>query len=203
MHNAQAMITNPADIADLRHYLLRYARLQLRDDAAAEDVVQDTLLAVHQSQENFRGDAHKRTWAAAILKNKLMDALRSKYRNKVQVSSDEAAHDDAFDGLFSADGHWAEPVPEWKTPHGNLERDQLRAALETCLGKLPPNTGRVFMLREWMGYELTEVCGEFKMSADAVRQTMHRARMLMRSCLQFSVYAPQPSSSAAKAQASI
>jgi RNA polymerase sigma-70 factor, ECF subfamily len=195
MHNAHDMITNPADISELRSYLLRYARLQLRDEAAAEDVVQDTLLAVHQSQENFRGDAHKRTWAAAILKNKLMDALRSKYRNKVQSSSEEATHDEAFDAYFTNDGHWAEPVPEWKTPHGNLERDQLRAALEACLGKLPPNTGRVFMLREWMGYELSEVCGEFKMSADAVRQTMHRARMLMRGCLQLTVFAPQAQNS--------
>jgi RNA polymerase sigma-70 factor, ECF subfamily len=184
------MITNSNHIADLRTYLLRYARLQLRDDAAAEDVVQDTLLAVHQSQDSFRGDADKRTWAAGILKHKLMDALRSKYRSKITVSADEAAQDDAFDAFFADDGHWAEPVPEWKTPHGSLERDQLREALEQCLSKLPPNTGRVFMLREWMGYELGEVCSEFKMSADNVRQIMHRARMLMRSCLQVTAFAP-------------
>jgi RNA polymerase sigma-70 factor, ECF subfamily len=190
------MITNADDISELRRYLLRYAKLQLRDEAAAEDVVQDTLLAVHQAQTSFRGDSERRTWAAGILKHKLMDALRSKYRHMVRTSNaDERANDDAtdhaFDGMFVDDGHWAEPVPEWKTPHGNLEREQLRAALEQCLTKLPANTGRVFMLREWMGYELSEVCTEFSMSGDSVRQMMYRARMLMRSCLQHTAYAPK------------
>jgi RNA polymerase sigma-70 factor, ECF subfamily len=199
------MITNVDDISELRRYLLRYAKLQLRDDAAAEDVVQDTLLAVHQAQTSFRGDSERRTWAAGILKHKLMDSLRSKYRNMVHASnSDERSYDDAvdqsFDGMFSADGHWAEPVPEWKTPHGNLEREQLRAALEMCLTKLPANTGRVFMLREWMGYELSEVCKEFSMNADNVRQIMYRARMLMRSCLQQTAFAPK-SAEAVKASA--
>jgi RNA polymerase sigma-70 factor, ECF subfamily len=199
------MITNVDDISELRRYLLRYAKLQLRDDAAAEDVVQDTLLAVHQAQTSFRGDSERRTWAAGILKHKLMDALRSKYRHMMRgASAEQVANDDAidhtFEGMFVDDGHWAEPVPEWKTPHGNLEREQLRAALELCLTKLPANTGRVFMLREWMGYELSEVCSEFSMSGDSVRQTMHRARMLMRSCLQHTAFAPKTAPAAAKAQ---
>jgi RNA polymerase sigma-70 factor (ECF subfamily) len=181
--SAQLGASSP-DFAALRAFLLRYARLQLRDDAAAEDAVQETLLVIHEKAAEFRGEAQHRTWAVSILKNKVADMLRAKLRHLFVSVDDEAAHDDAFDALFKPDGHWAEAVPQWQTPHGQLERDQLRAALQRCLERLPPNTGRLFMLREWMGWELPEVCREFGCTADNARQMMYRARMLMRECLQ-------------------
>lgn len=187
--NASSMsAASPPDLGALRSFLLRYARLQLRDDAAAEDAVQETLLVVHQKAGEFRGESQHRTWAVGILKNKVADLLRAKLRHWWVSTDDEGAQDDAFDALFQADGHWADEVPQWQTPHGNLEREQLRAALERCLERLPPNTGRVFLLREWMGWELAEVCREFGCTADNARQMMYRARMTMRECLQHTAF---------------
>jgi RNA polymerase sigma-70 factor (ECF subfamily) len=170
-------------IAELRGYLLRYARLQLRNDAMAEDVVQDTLMVVHERAAEFRGESQHRTWAMGVLKNKIIDCFR---RRQATVSLDaaESGIDAELDGCFVADGHWREQIPFWQTPHGQLERNQLRAALEACLQRLPPNTARVFMLREWLGWELHDVCHECSLSPDNVRQMMYRARMLLRECLQ-------------------
>jgi len=60
-----------------RGYLLRVARLQLRDEALAEDVVQETLLAA-LSGSGFSGKSSLRTWLTGILKHKIVDAIRRK-----------------------------------------------------------------------------------------------------------------------------
>jgi RNA polymerase sigma-70 factor, ECF subfamily len=175
--------TSGGDIENLRRYLLRHARLQLRDDAMAEDVVQDTLVVVHERAAEFRGESQHRTWAMGVLKNKIIDCFRRK-RATVSIDDAESRVDESFDACFQRDGHWAEEVPDWQTPPGQLEQQQLRAALQACLQRLPANTARVFMLREWLGWELHDVCHECSISPDNVRQMMYRARMLVRECLQ-------------------
>ena len=59
-----------------RSYLLRYARLQLRDPALAEDAVQETLLAALEGAARFAGKSSLRTWLTGILKHKIIDHLR-------------------------------------------------------------------------------------------------------------------------------
>ena len=66
-----------------RGYLLRVARLQLRDTALAEDVVQDTLAAALTAQGGFTGKSSVKTWLTGILKHKIVDAIRKKQREPV------------------------------------------------------------------------------------------------------------------------
>ena len=75
-----------------RSYLLRVARLQLRDGALAEDVVQDTLAAALTAREGFSGKSTLKTWLTGILKHKIVDAIRRKQREPVAASTlDEEA----------------------------------------------------------------------------------------------------------------
>jgi RNA polymerase sigma-70 factor (ECF subfamily) len=60
----------------LRPQLLRYARLQLHNDAWAEDAVSETLLAAIEKPEAFAGRAQPKTWLTGILKHKLVDQMR-------------------------------------------------------------------------------------------------------------------------------
>ena len=60
-----------------RDYLLRYASLQLRDSHAAEDAVQETLVAALAGEASFQGRANLRTWLTGILKHKIIDAIRA------------------------------------------------------------------------------------------------------------------------------
>src|SRR5574339_599328 len=71
----------------LRPYLLRFAGLQLRDAAAAEDAVQEALLAALAGQASFAGRANLRTWLTGILKHKIVDAIRRQSREPT-VSAD-------------------------------------------------------------------------------------------------------------------
>jgi RNA polymerase sigma-70 factor (ECF subfamily) len=175
-----------AALPELRRRLLRQARLAVPDAAHAEDLVQDTLLAVLQQAPTWRGDAALSTWAISILRHKVADWYRSPTaRREVQLpDSDEAAIDDALAAQFDESGHWREAVPAWQQPEGELERKQMAQVMEALLATLPPQTRRVLMMREWLGFETDEIRVQLGLSADNVRQTLHRARMLLRDGMQ-------------------
>src|SRR3954470_17807255 len=94
----------PYDLAAHRGYLMRVARLQLRDEALAEDVVQETLLAA-LSGSGFSGKSTLRTWLTGILKHKIVDAIRKKQREPTVASSfgdvDAEMDIEDFDALFN------------------------------------------------------------------------------------------------------
>ena len=74
-----------------RPYLLRYAGLQLRDPHAAEDAVQETLLAALAGEAGFGERASLRTWLTGILKHKIIDAVRRASRGGRFASSPKNA----------------------------------------------------------------------------------------------------------------
>lgn len=169
----------------LRTRLLRHARFALHDDSLAEDLVQDTLMVVVEQHTRRRGDASLFTWATAILKNKIADWYRSPARKRmVQFAPDDEKIDDAIDALYDADGAYLESVPAWQQPDNLTEQRQMMTVLERCVGHLPRQMGRVFMMREWLGFETTEICERVGVSADNCRMILHRARMALRSCMQ-------------------
>jgi predicted RNA polymerase sigma factor len=73
----QVFYTSPGnqDLQQHRPYLLRYAMLQLRDRDLAEDVVQETLLAVLEGRAGFSGNSSHKTWLTGILKHKIIDMM--------------------------------------------------------------------------------------------------------------------------------
>jgi RNA polymerase sigma-70 factor (ECF subfamily) len=136
-----------------RSYLLRVARLQLRDEAQAEDVVQDTLLAA-LSGSGFSGKSSLRTWLTGILKHKIVDAIRRKQREPTAASAfggiESEMDVDDLDAMFTGRGSWQAKPADWGDPEAALNQRQFLDIMEGCLEKLPPNTARVFMMREVM-----------------------------------------------------
>jgi RNA polymerase sigma-70 factor, ECF subfamily len=171
----------------LRQRLLRQARFAVYDAALAEDLVQDTLLAVFEQASRHQGQASLTTWATAILKNKVADWYRSPNRTRFVQQADEPEDTELSDGLealYDATGHYVEQVPKWQQPEHHMEQRQMFTILEQCAARLPRQTGRVFMMREWLGFETAEICTRLEISADNCRTTLHRARMGMRECMQ-------------------
>ena len=165
-----------------RAYLLRYARLQLRDAHAAEDAVQETLVAALAGEASFQGRANLRTWLTGILKHKIIDAIRRQAREAAQAPADGDAAD--FDALFAEDGHWAQPPRTWGNPGAALEEKRFFAALEVCLQRLPGKTARAFMMREHMGFDTDEICQELRVTPTHCWVLLYRARMALRECLE-------------------
>jgi len=168
-----------------RSYLLRVARLQLRDTALAEDVVQDTLAAALAAQAGFTGKSSVKTWLTGILKHKIVDAIRRKQREPVAASTlDEEADLEDFEGLFKENGAWQTPPADWGDPEASLSRRQFFDMMDFCLEKLPPNTARVLMMREVMELESDEICKELRITANNLWVILYRARMSLRECLE-------------------
>ena len=166
-----------------RAYLLRYASLQLRDPHAAEDAVQETLVAALAGEASFAGRSNLRTWLTGILKHKVIDAIRRQAREPVvSAEADEELAD--FDDLFTERGHWNERPAAWGDPDGALEQAQFFRALEMCLERLPSRTARVFMMREHMGFATAEICKELDITPTHCWVLLYRARMTLRECLQ-------------------
>lgn len=175
-----------SDLAALRQRLLRHARYAVYDHAVAEDLVQDTLIDVLEAAATRRGDASLTTWATAILKHKVADWYRAPARRvMVQLAPEDDRLGDDVEAQFDDHGHWREPVPAWQQPEQHEERRQMMGKLEGCMSTLPAQTGRVFVMREWLGFDTGEIAERLGLSAEHIRQILHRARMGLRGCMQY------------------
>jgi RNA polymerase sigma-70 factor (ECF subfamily) len=164
-----------------RRYLLRYAGLQLRDAHAAEDAVQETLLAALAGEASFAGRSNLRTWLTGILKHKIVDVIRRASREAPLGGEEDAS---AFDALFDPTGHWIDPPAAWPDPASSLEQKRFFAALEACLRRLPQKIAQAFMLREHLGLETAEICKELAVTPTHCWVLLYRARVSLRECLQ-------------------
>ena len=185
------MSTNPAapldaaTIAAERDYLLRYAMLNLRNPALAEDAVQETLLAAMEGAARFSGKSTARTWLTGILKHKIIDLLRRSGREQPLTGpGDERSEAEAVDALFAEDGHWREFPADWGNPASALENSRFRTAFEMCLQRLPARTAQVFAMREVMEMPTGEICKALQITPTNCWVMLHRARLTLRECLE-------------------
>ncbi|MCI0707277.1 MAG: sigma-70 family RNA polymerase sigma factor [Ignavibacteriae bacterium] len=169
-------------------YLYNYALAQVHDSQSAEDLVQETFLAALQSRQAFEGRSPIRTWLTGILKHKIIDHLRKKYR---ELPESTVTLPYEKEGLFRTEGdmrdHWrAEVGPQdWViNPADELERKEFWKILEGCTDRLPPRLRIVFTLREISELETEEICKDLEVTATNLWVMLHRARMQVRRCLE-------------------
>jgi RNA polymerase sigma-70 factor (ECF subfamily) len=181
-------LDHQAELNALRPDLLRFAHLQLRDAAAAEDAVQETLLAALKGSQGFESRSSYKTWLISILRNKIIDIIRGQSREVAATSlaDDEAGDDLLTETLFDQRGHWqvATQPGRWADPEASFEQQQFWAVFEACLDYLPKKTARVFMMREILGFETDEICKETGISSSNCWVVLHRARLGLRTCLE-------------------
>ena len=169
--------------------LLRFARLQLRNDAWAEDVVSETLLAALSKPQAFAQRSQLKTWLIGILKHKVIDALRLHGR-EVSASSNDDDDTDPLDYLgFKADGHFSQAPADWGNPEQDLSSRQFLAVMDACVRQLPVNQGRLFLMREWLELSSEEICKELDLTATNLYVQLHRARLRLRECLELNWFA--------------
>jgi RNA polymerase sigma-70 factor (TIGR02943 family) len=184
----QAPDWNDPSILALRRDMLKFAQLQLRDSGAAEDAVQEALIAAMNHQSGFAGRSALKTWVFAILRNKIIDHLRKHAREvpacDLGTRGDEEGPD--IEALFDRSGHWTEQdkPSTWADPESALSQKQFWAVFDACLNHLPAATARVFMMREFLELETTEICEQLEISSSNCWVILHRARTGLRRCLE-------------------
>jgi len=179
-----------ASITAIRRDMLRFARMQLRDGAAAEDMVQEALMAAMTSAKSFAGRSAFKTWMFAILRNKIVDHIRASSReicgSDLAGSSDMDAGLEEFDVLFNRRGLWNpdDRPATWSDPEASFEQDAFWTVFDLCMNNLPEHIARVYTMRELLELDTAEICAELGITSNNCFVILHRARLGLRECLE-------------------
>ncbi|MGB8647268.1 MAG: sigma-70 family RNA polymerase sigma factor, partial [Anaerolineae bacterium] len=148
--------------------LYRLAYRLLRDEAAAEDVVQETFLNAFKALDHFDGRSKLSTWLFRIAYNNALMQLRAR---RPTVSLD----DETEEGMASP-----VVVPWHETPEEVLTQQELKEVLDRTIGSLPTSLRAVFELRDIQEHSTAETAEILELSEAAVKVRLHRARLALR-----------------------
>ena len=170
--------------------LKRVARAYVSTEAVAEDVVQETWLAVIDGLARFEERSSLKTWMFHILANKAK-TRGARERRTVPFASLAGAEDEPavsperFQRPGDAwPGHWSAPPRPWEDPERRLASLEARELLRAAIAALPATQQAVLTLRDVEGLEAKEVCELLDVSAGNQRVLLHRARARVRSELE-------------------
>ena len=164
-----------------RPSMLRIAACYVPGPAIAEEVVQDTWLAVLRGLSGLEGRSSVRTWLFRILVNRARTA-GVRERRSVAIGDWVPAVDQS---RFDATGHWAAPPEHWvEEAENRIDAAKLADRLRSAVGELPVRQREVVLLRDVEGLSSEEVCGVLEISEGNQRVLLHRARSRLRQVLE-------------------
>ena len=157
--------------------LFRLVRSVLRDDAEAEDVVQETYVRAAAHLSSFRGDARLSTWLSRIALNEaLMRLRRTKPTAAIDEIDDAVRRQDAEVIMFPG-------VLARADPEADVARAEIRRLIEGAVDRLPEPFRLVFVLRDVEGMSVEETALHLDIAPVTVRTRLFRARLLLRKSL--------------------
>jgi len=176
-----------------RHYatMLAVAQTYVKGRAVAEEVVQETWLAVIQGLDRFEGRASLKTWILSILVNKaktrgVREARSVPFASLAGEDDAPAVAPERFRGPDDAfPGHWRAYPGNWSAAADVAvgDRETIRAAMG-AIAALPPAQQTVIRMRDVEGYSSEEVCAVLDVSEGNQRVLLHRARSRVRATLE-------------------
>ncbi len=169
--------------------MLRVARLYVASEAAAQDAVQETWIAVLRGLPNFEGRSSLRTWIFRILVRRAQTRGQREARSVpfAALERPEAGEDgptvDA--DRFLADGEWSSAPVSWdELPEERLLAAETRAQVEAAVAALPEAQRAVITLRDIEGWDAEQVRTLLQISDGNQRVLLHRARARVRAALE-------------------
>ena len=174
--------------------LLGVAMTYVSSRAVAEEVVQETWLAVLKGLDGFEGRSSLRTWifkiAANVARSRSADDGRSLLFSSLPAGDGDSACPavdperfvPADDAVWA--GHWARPPLVWDTRDGRLLSGETRDVLRAAIARLPPCQRLVVALRDVDGWSAEETCEALDLTAGDQRVLLHRARSKLHEALE-------------------
>ena len=172
-------------IRELNPSLLRVARMFVPTAAVAEDVVQETWLAVLNGIDRFEGRSSLKTWILRILTN-TAKTRGERERRSVPFSAldtEDGGYEPAVErSRFTGTGHWAVLPRAW--PEDKLLAGETLSVIEHAIERLPQTQRTVITLRDVEGWTADEVRNALELSETNQRVLLHRARAKVRNALE-------------------
>lgn len=173
--------------------LLRVAETYVPSRAVAEEVVQETWIAVMRGVDRFEGRSSLKTWIFRILANVAM--RRGERERRTVPFTALAAAEDTGEPTVDPDrflpaghdifpGHWAVMPTRWPTPEEGLLSGETREVILGAIEELPKAQRAVIALRDIQGWSSEEVCDALEISAGNQRVLLHRARAAVRTAIE-------------------
>ena len=173
--------------------LIRMAMGYVADREVAEEVVQDTWMAVIEGLGRFEGRSSLRTWIFGIMIHKAKDrGVREKRHTTFSAfesfdeDNEEAVDPSRFHQSSEWAGHWAFPPQPWddQTPEKLLASQQAVNAMHRAIEALPKTLKAVLILRDVEGVDAKEVCEILKITETNLYVRLHRARERVRQAVE-------------------
>ncbi len=173
-------------VGSLHGRLVRLARTFVREEGIAEEVAQETWLAVLEGIRRFEGRSSLRTWIFGILVNRAKTRAMRDRREVTEGVGLESPEDREDDHRFHVRGVWRNAPTEWEDsgPESGALRKELAGALDRALAELPDRLRQVALLRDGEGFETAEVAAALGIEEVHVRVLLHRARIRLRKALE-------------------
>jgi RNA polymerase sigma-70 factor (ECF subfamily) len=169
----------------------RVARSYVRSAAVAEEVVQETWIAVLSGVARFEGRSSVKTWIFRILTNRAK--TRAEREGRCVPFSSLTSEDEDWAGAVPAErfrhpgypGHWTVPPGDWRTiPDARLLSRETVEQFRRAMADLPPRQQQVLALRDVEGWSSEEVCTALDVSEGNQRVLLHRARSKVRAAME-------------------
>lgn len=166
--------------------LFRYAMKRVGDRDLAEDLVQDTFVAALRAADDFQGRSQVQTWLIGILRHKIADHMRklARQRQRDAKHREESVQSDVFHN-----GHWRVGLKPWPNhaiaadPAQSVEMQEFWSVLDSCREKLPAKLAAAFRMRDLEQLPMADICETLEITATNLSVRLHRARVLLRECL--------------------
>ena len=155
--------------------LFRVARAVVRNDAEAEDVVQETYVRAFTRLDAFRGESQLATWLTRIALNEALGRVRRRRPTADLAELDAGA---GHQGVIMF------PTLSPPAADAELARGQIREFLERAVDDLPDAFRIVFILRDIEEMSTEETAEQLSLKPETVKTRLHRARRLMRAAVE-------------------
>jgi RNA polymerase sigma-70 factor (ECF subfamily) len=170
--------------------LVRVADQYVPSRSIAEEVVQDTWLAVIEGIDRFEQRATVKTWLYRILLN-IARSRGTKERRSIPFALNsslepEPAVDPHRFRRYSrrGRGQWKQPPEPWSDPEEHILATEAHAVIRQAVGQLPPDQREVLTMRDVLGWTATETCDALSITDTNQRVLLHRARAKLRTALE-------------------
>jgi RNA polymerase sigma-70 factor (ECF subfamily) len=177
-------------VAEHGSALMRLALIYSPSRAVAEEVVQETWIAVLRAIDGFEGRASLRTWISRILVNAArrragLERRSVPFSTLGDGTAEPAVHPARFHRDGPRAGHWlARPADPSVLPEERLHGAEVRERVQEAITRLRSPQREVFVLRDVEGWPAPEVSDLFQITAGNQRVLLHRARAKVRQALE-------------------
>ena len=179
-------------VRSLHPSMVRVAGTYVSSREVAEEVAQETWVAVLEGLDRFEGRSSLKTWIFRILtyqaKARGVREKRSMPFSALRVEEEEGGDPAMPPDRFFADGHrwaghWSAPVRAWTVPEERLLSTELVGVIGEAIDGLPPAQRAVVALRDSQGLTAAEVCEVLSLSEANQRVLLHRGRVKVRAAI--------------------